>query len=206
MKKLIIVCVLLSALVLSSCNVSESKDNISDLKQSNDIFENNNFDEEQIEVEKFSTITDNIDELLDEIKMIKQGKKDDRNNAASLDSLIVPNFTIEGYYLAMIELTDKRIFYYFSPLAVDKKEFSVSMNRDYVVTVCRSEYVNKNNPLQPLMDQLKRQPDENGYLRGYFNEVIFVYDSVWVSIRPPRGLKEFGDLTKLCKMKTIKIA
>jgi len=144
--------------------------------------------------------------LNEKIQRIKQGKEVDSNNVSTLNSLIVPNFTIDGYYLFKISVTEFSIFYYYTPLSVSRIDGIIDYDRDYVVTVRRSEYVNEDDPLQPLIDQLKIQPDEEGYLYDSINHnIIFAYENVWVSIRVPAGVKDYQEIKSLCTVKSIRL-
>ena len=105
-----------------------------------------------------------------------------------------------------IQVTKTSVFYYYTPLTVSRTDGFVDYDRDYVVTVRRSEYVNKSDPLQPLIDQLNLTPDEDGFI--YDSEhraVIFAYEDVWVSIRAPKGVNDYQTIKSLCSVKTLKL-
>jgi len=214
-KRILLTCMILTLVLLSSCgaqNNAESTDGGSKTKSLNDLYE---IDEnatdvavevEGLDIERAPLYVDSVDELINAIIDVKQGKAADTNNISALNALIVPDFTIDGYYLMKIEVTKVSIFYYYTPLTVSRSDGFVDYDRDYVVTVRRSEYVNKSDPLQPLIDQLNLTPDEDGFLYDSKNrEITFAYENVWVSIRVPDGVNNYQKIKSLCSVKTLKI-
>lgn len=214
-KRILLICMILTLVILSSCGVqnnAESTDGESETKSSNYLYEIDKesadaaIEVEGLDIERTPLYVDSVDELIKIINDVKQGKEIDTNNVSALDALIVPNFTIDGYYLMKIEVTKVSIFYYYTPLTVSRADGFVDYDRDYVVTVRRSEYVNKSNPLQPLIDQLNLTPDEDGFLYdSKHREMTFAYENVWVSIRVPDGVNNYQKIKSLCSVKTLKI-
>ena len=193
-KRILLICMLLTLVLLSSCDESEVKSTDPAVEV------------EGVEVENIPLYADSVDELIKIINDVKQGKEIDTNNVSALDALIVPNFTIDGYYLMKIEVTKVSVFYYYTPLTVSRADGFVDYDRDYVVTVRRREYVNKSDPLQPLIDQLNLTPDEDGCLYDSKNrEITFAYEDVWVSVRVPKGVDSYQKIKSLCSVKTLKI-
>jgi len=206
----ILICLFGILVFLSSCNstVENSEDiSLSEGEKEETLYEYDEIEENSnVEVEFASLCFNSIDEMIEKIQRIKQGKEVDSNNVSTLNSLIVPNFTIDGYYLFKISVTEFSIFYYYTPLSVSRIDGIIDYDRDYVVTVRRSEYVNEDDPLQPLIDQLKIQPDEEGYLYDSINHnIIFAYENVWVSIRVPAGVKDYQEIKSLCTVKSIRL-
>ena len=188
---------ILTLVLLTSCGVQSSAEGT---------ISGEDTDVKDVDLERMSLSADSVDELLAKIKDIKQEKETDSNNISTLGALIVPDFTIDGYYLMKIQVTKTSVFYYYTPLTVSRTDGFVDYDRDYVVTVRRSEYVNKSDPLQPLIDQLNLTPDEDGFI--YDSEhraVIFAYEDVWVSIRAPKGVNDYQTIKSLCSVKTLKL-
>ena len=202
MKKIIIlICMLCILISLSSCDATSGINN-NDYDASE---KENNDTEENIEVESKPLYVDSVDELIETIKNVKEGKRNNTNNISELNTLIVPDFTIDGYYLFGIEVTKVSVFYYYTPLSVSRVDGLIRSDRDYVVTVRRSEYVDKSNPLQPLIDQLKITPTDDGYLYDSKNNVvIFAYENVWVSISAPKSVN-YQEIKSLCTVKSVEI-
>lgn len=211
MKKIVLlICIILTLALLTACNTSQNIDaNVSELEtekietlyEQDEIKENLN-----IEIEQVPLYSNSVDELIETINNIRQNKENDANNVSTLNALVVPDFTIEGYYLFMIEVTEVSVIYYYTPLSVSRSDGLIDYNRDYVVTVRRSEYVNASDPLQPLIDQLKITPDKDGYLYDTRNrEITFAYDNVWVSIRVPENITDYEKIKSLCTVKTVKV-
>ena len=195
--------------MLSSCS-AEQKDNEKILP---DYSGEEVFDEQveltqpdDIEVEPVPLYADNVNELINIIKEVQQGKRANTNNVSSLDNLVVPNFSLDGFSLFKIEVTDISIFYYYKPITTSRVNDLIDYKTDVVVTVRRSEYVKKDNPLQPLIDQLKISPDEDGHLYDEVtNEITFAYENVWVSIRFPDTMKNLQENKNLCSVTTIAV-
>ena len=211
MKKIVLlICIILTLALLTACNTSQNIDaNVSELEtekietlyEQDEIKENLN-----IEIEQVPLYSNSVDELIETINNIRQNKENDTNNVSTVNALVVPDFTIEGYYLFMIEVTEVSVIYYYTPLSVSRSDGLIDDNRDYVVTVRRSEYVNASDPLQPLIDQLKITPDKDGYLYDTRNrEITFAYDNVWVSIRVPENITDYEKIKSLCTVKTVKV-
>lgn len=208
MKKIIILlCVLMSLILLSSCGeIQEINDHQDMVDNESGITHDEGATDATIEVEPKPLYADSVDELIGTISNIKQNKLNDANNVSTLTSLVVPNFTIDGYYLFKIEVTKVSVFYYYTPLTVSRSDGLINYDRDYVVTVRRVEYVNTENPLQPLIDQLDIHPNEDGYLYDAENrEITFAYDDVWVSIRVPESVKDYTEIKSLCTVKSVEL-
>lgn len=198
----------ISLSLLSSCGENQAINAYQDTVNNKiEITHNEETANATIEVEpNLPLYADSVDELIGTISNIKQSKENDVNNVSTLASLIVPNFTIDGYYLFKIEVTKISVFYYYTPLTVSRSDGLIDYDRDYVVTVRRVEYVNADNPLQPLIEQLDIQPNEDGYLYDAENhEITFAYDDVWVSIRVPESVKDYKEIKSLCTVKSIKL-
>ncbi len=209
MKKIFVFVCIVGLVLLSSCS-AEQKDNEKILP---DYSGEEVFDEQveltqpdDIEVEPVPLYADNVNELINIIKEVQQGKRANTNNVSSLDNLVVPNFSLDGFSLFKIEVTDISIFYYYKPITTSRVNDLIDYKTDVVVTVRRSEYVKKDNPLQPLIDQLKISPDEDGHLYDEVtNEITFAYENVWVSIRFPDTMKNLQENKNLCSVTTIAV-
>lgn len=217
-KSIITICLLLTLTLLSSCGTQNAIDGTVDtskIENQDHLHEHygNEADDENVEdgdvdveIEQVPLYADSIDELIGTIRNVKQGKESDINNISALNTLIVPDFTIDGYYLMKIEVTEVSVFYYYTPLTVSRSDGLVDYDRDYIVTVRRREFVNQDDPLQPLIDQLKLTPDDNGYLYDSANrEITFAYDDVWVSIRVPATVTDYDKIASLCTVKSVKL-
>ena len=156
--------------------------------------------------EEVPLIKNSIDELIDAIKDAKLGKAQYGNNIAELDSIIIPDFDDEGYYLFQVEVNDNYFFYYYVPDSLKPEEAYIHHGRDLIVTVCRSKNISADNPLEPLTEQLHIMPDEDGFLfNGDQNDLTFAYENTWVCFEFPDTYQNYDEMKKMCKVKTIEI-
>lgn len=208
MKKFIVLlCVFLTLNLLSSCGTIQEIDEPPVISDDEGLHEHDEAtNNANVEVEPKPLYAGSVDELIGTISNIKQSKMNDTNNVSTMSTLVVPDFTIDGYYLFQIEVTKASVFYYYTPMTVSRSDGLIDYDRDYVVTVRRIEYVNKDDPLQPLIDQLNIQPDEDGYLYdSEHREITFAYENVWVSIRVPKGVEDYQKIKSLCTVNSVKI-
>ncbi len=195
-KNLFIIAIMCIA-VLTSCG--KPSENSSSTPTTN---ENSN-----IEVEPAPMCADSVDELITKIQKVKSGKEDDIANVSSLKSLIVPDFSLKDYQLMQIAVSDMSVFYYYSPTSTEKENYIVDRERDIVVTVIREEDVNKEDPLKPLIEQLKITPNEDGVLFDKNRrEITYVYGSVWISVCAPKEFETYQSIKALCSAKTVALS
>ena len=202
MKKNIVITVIVVCLILLvSCSNSNSSIIVT---QTND----NDCSEEigDIEVEYLPVIADSVEDLLIKIHSIKQGLDTDCNNVSILNCIVVPDFELDGFVLYKIEITETSFFYYYIPQNVEKSNALIDYERDIIITVRRSEYVDQEDPLRPLIAQMNVFPNEDGYLYdSQLREVTFPYENVWVSVRAPKDFSDYQEIKALCKVKTLPI-
>ncbi len=159
-----------------------------------------------VEVEYLPLIADSVDDLLVKIHSIKQGSDTDHNNISVLNSIVVPNFDLDGFVLYKIEITETSFFYYFIPQNIEKSGALIDYERDIIITVRRSEYVDQEDPLGPLIAQMNIFPNEDGYLYdSQLREVTFQYENIWVSVRAPKDISDYQDIKALCKVKELPV-
>lgn len=159
-----------------------------------------------VEADPLPVYADSVDELISKIEAIKQEKASDINNIAALRELIVPNFSVEGYELLTIEVSQFSILYYYIPSTVSRDGALVDRDRDIVIAVRRSEYVDQEDPLQPLIDQSGITPNEDGYLYDKIRrEITFAYGDVWVSVTAPESFQDYQAIKALCSVETVKL-
>ncbi|GEM_PF-6131192 len=161
-----------------------------------------------LEIEYKPVFVRTIEELIERIQNVRQGKEEDNRNKLSLiNKLIVPDTAIEGYHLWGIQVNEYNVFYYYTPNNTTVEMGMIDYDRDYIITVCRPEYANQEDPLKPLSEQqqIKTPLNEDGYLHvASMRDLTFTYENTWISIRYPKG-KTYQDIKPLCKAKTIEI-
>lgn len=207
MKKVLIL-VLILVLLLSSCS-NASKDPIETQTQPQDTETAAPSDSwyEEYSATPIPLTVYSIDDLLSEIKDIKNGKGSASIDVSSLDELIVPDVEIEGYKL-WVAMADKFYFQYcYIPTSAKiEKNMQIDYDKHIVIYIARPEYVpNKEDPLQGLVGQEGGYINEEGYIHlSHMRDIAFAYEQTWATVRYPTALT-YDEAKQYCKLKTIKI-
>lgn len=210
MKKILIL-VFVLVLLLSSCS-NASKDPIETKTQPQDT-EMSAPSDSFYEIYSATPIplslkTDSIEDLVSEIKAIKDGKSIESGvDVSSLNELIVPDVEIEGYRFWLLTAGTNYFKYVYIPTSSKiEKNMRVDYDNHIVIYIARPEYVpNKDAPLQAIVKQMGVPINEEGYidLRGDRN-IVFAYEQTWANLRYPTALT-YDEAKQYCKLKTIKI-